>query len=138
VGRLAQLFIAPGNEDDELPTAASAWHRGRYAKIPMEHWDVILDFAESLDPEKTQILRRYSYPAPDGKLLPPAGEHETIVAFIRHLQSEILSAPPLVPEANELFPENFPNEDHAQMLDAVVAVLKEAQRLGQPFEGDTN
>lgn len=138
MGRLAQLFIAPGSDDEELPTAASSWHRGRYAKLPMEHWEVILEFAERMDPEKAQVLRRYSYPAPDGKILPSPDEHQMMMVFIRDLQREILNAPPLVPEANELFPEDFPNTDHAQMLDAVAAVLQEAQRLGQPFEGDTN
>jgi hypothetical protein len=103
----------------------------------MEHWDVILDFAERLDAEKAQTLRRYSYPR-EGRILPPLEEVGAMLAFIRHLQDEILEAPPLVPEASDLFPENFPNDEHVRMLEAVVAVLLEAQRLGQPFEGDTN
>jgi hypothetical protein len=137
MGRLKQLFIAPGPEDDELPIAPSAWHDGPYVTIPMEHWEVILDFAEKLDSEKTQRLRDYSYPT-DRCVLPHAEEHEVMMKFIRYLQGELLGAPPLVPEPNALFPENFPNEDHAQMLEAVAAVLVEAQRLGLPFVGDTN
>jgi LmbE family N-acetylglucosaminyl deacetylase len=104
----------------------------------MEHWDVILDFAEKLDADKTQTLRRYAYPPDTRRILPPAEELETILVFIRHLQEEILKAPPLVPEANELFPEDYPNDDHVRMLEAVVAVLSEARRLGQPFEGDAD
>lgn len=103
----------------------------------MEHWDVILDFAEKLNAEKTQTLRRYSYPR-EGRILPPTDELEATLAFIRDLQEEILKAPPLVPDASDLFPENFPNEEHVRMLEAVVGVLLEARRLGQPFEGDTN
>jgi hypothetical protein len=137
MGRLKQMFIAPGPEDEALPTPPSAWHDGRYVSIPMEHWDVILEFAERLEAAKGQMLRRYAYP-PDTRLLPSAEEHQVMVDFIRRLQKEILEAPPLVPEANELFPEDFPNTEHVLMLDSVIAVLCEAQRLGEGFEGDTN
>jgi hypothetical protein len=103
----------------------------------MEHWDAILDFAEKVDVEKAQTLRRYAYPR-EGRILPPSEELELMISFIRHLQEKLLKAPALVPDASDLFPENFPNDEHVRMLDAVGMVLVEARRLGQPFEGDTN
>jgi hypothetical protein len=138
VGRLKQLFIAPGPEEEALPTPPSAWHSGRYVAIPMEHWEVILEFAEKADAEKTELLRRYAYPAGTQTLLPPAEEAEMMLGFLGELQAKLLKAPPLVPEVTELFPEDFPNDDHAQMLEAVAAVIRESQRLGQPFEGDVD
>lgn len=112
-----------------------AWRAIRHDSL--EHWDVILDFAEKVDAEKAQTLRRYSYPR-EGRILPPSEELELMLSFIRHLQAEILETPPLVPDASDLFPENFPNDEHVRMLEAVSTVLLEARRLGQPFEGDTN
>lgn len=137
MGRLAQLFIAPGPEDDELATSPSAWHSGRYVTIPMEHWEVILNFASQLDEEKANILRGYAYPE-NRRVLPAKEESDMMISFIGRLQEAIIEAPPLVPEATEVYLENFPNDEHARMLDAVVAVLSEAQRLGQPFEADAD
>ena len=138
MGRLHQLFTAPGPEEDTLPTPASAWHTGRYVTIPMEHWDLILDFAEKLDTDKAQILRRYAYPPNTRWLLPPTEELESMLVFLKHLQEEILKAPPFVTEPSDRYPEDFPNDEHVRMVDAVVAVLLEVRRLGQPFEGDAD
>jgi len=103
----------------------------------MEHWDVILDFAEKLNPEKAQRLRAYSYPK-GGRILPVREELDAMLAFIQVLEDAIDKAPPLVPMRTEDFPEPFPNDEHVRMLQAVAAVLTEAKRLGQPFEGDAD
>lgn len=103
----------------------------------MEHWEVILNFASQLDEGKVDILRGYAYPE-NRQILPSKEESDMMIGFIGHLQKAIIEAPLLVPEANEVFPENFPNDEHARMLDAVVAVLSEAQRLGEPFVGDAD
>lgn len=103
----------------------------------MEHWKVILRFAETLSAEKTQLLRDYSYPA-DGRILPPREEVDAVLAFINELEAAIRKAPPLVPELTEVFLEDYPNEEHVRMLQAVAAVIAEASRLDQPFEGDAD
>jgi hypothetical protein len=103
----------------------------------MEHWNLILDFAERLSAEKTQTLRNYSYPA-EGRILPPREELEAMLTFINELKKAIGEAPPLVPATTEVFLEDYPNEEHARMLEAVAAVLAETRRLGQPFEGDAD
>lgn len=88
----------------------------------MEHWEVILDFAERLDAERTKTLRRYAYPE-NGRILPPPEELDAMLAFIGELQEAIQRAPALVPTTTELFPEDYTNEEHARMLQAVAAVL---------------
>lgn len=137
MGRLGQVFTAPGPEDESLPIPPSAWHSGREVLIPMEHWEVILNFAEKLDAEKTEILRHYAYPS-EGWILPPAEELESMNSFIGNVQEELLKAPPLVPESSNLFPENFSNKEHVRMLAAVAAVFTEARRLRLPFEGNVD
>ena len=137
MGRLRQFFIAPGPEGTPLPTAPSPWHWDRFAKFPMEHWDAVLDFAETIDAEKTETLRRYSC-TPDEGTLPPRDELQEMLNFIQRLERAISESPPLVPEANELFPENYPNFEHSNMLEAVAAVLSESQRLHEPFKADAD
>jgi sugar phosphate isomerase/epimerase len=137
VGRPGQFFIAPGPEDAALPIAASAWHTGRTVRLPMEHWEAILDFAEKLDAQKTQTLRAYAYPE-GGRLLPPREELDAMLGFVRELEDAIRAAPPLVPELTEIFLEDYPNDEHIRMLQAVAAVLAEARRLELPFEGDVD
>jgi hypothetical protein len=137
VGRLGQLFIAPGPEDDPLPIPPSAWHTGRTVRLPMEQWEVILDFAEKVSLEKTELLRKYAYPE-GGRILPPPEALDAVLAFIAELQEAILKAPPLVPEITEVLLEDYTNDEHVRMLQAVAAVLSEARRLQQPFEGDVD
>ena len=137
MGRLGQLFIAPGPEGASLPIPPSAWHSGRVVRLPMEHWDAILDFAEQRSADKTQTLRMYSYPK-DGKILPSPDELDAMLGFIQEVQEALRNAQALVPEATEVYPEAFPNDEHIRMLDAVAAVLSEARRLGEPFEGDAD
>jgi hypothetical protein len=137
VGRLKQIFIAPGSEEAALPIPPSAWHSGRMVLLPIEHWERILDFAAQMDADATRTLQRYAYP-PDGKILPPKRELQQTLSFIHVLIQALPRVNPLVPEANALFPENFPNTEHVLMLQAVQAVLQEAYRLEQPFEGDVS
>lgn len=103
----------------------------------MEHWEVILDFAEEIDPEEARTLRIYAYPQ-GGRLLPPPDELAAMLAFIDEVKDKLGQASPLVPTLTERFPEVYPNEEHVRMLQAVAAVLTEANRRGQPFEGDVD
>jgi hypothetical protein len=137
LGRLGQLFIAPGPEDEPLPIPESPWHAGRTVWLPMEHWQVIVQHAEQLDAERAALLRRYAYP-PERRLLLPPQELDAALHFIGELAGSILAAAPLVPEVSEEFPEDYTNVEHARMLEAVAAVLREARRRGEPFEADAD
>lgn len=133
MGRWKQLFIAPGPDDDALPITASPWHVGRLVALPMEHWEVILAFAAEVDESDAEMLRELSY-RPREEPLPLEEELEDAIGFLRELQHHIKKAPPLVPEVTEEIPENFENQEHVRMIDAVVAVLEEAKRKQLPFE----
>ena len=135
MGRMGQIFVAPGEEDESLPIPPSAWHSGRLVRLPLEHWELILDFAEKLDAEKTARLRRYSYPA-EGRVLASDEELGDTLEFIDQLKQAIAAASPLVPKPNEIFLEDYPNDEHIRMLESVAAVLAESRRLRKPFEGD--
>jgi len=136
LGRPNQLFFAPGPDDEPLPIAASAWHSGRCVIIPLEHWQVILAFVARTDPALAGILERYSYPPDTRRLLPPTRELRAVLQSLTQVQERLRAAAPLVPEASEHFPEDFPNEEHALMVKAAAAVFCEASVRQQPFEGD--
>ncbi len=133
MGRWKQLFLAPGADDAALPIAASPWHLGRLVALPMEHWEVILAFAAEVDESDAEMLRELSYRPPE-EPLPTEEELEAVTEFLREVQHHIKKAPPLVPEVTEEIPENFENEEHVRMIDAVIAVFEEAKRRQLPFE----
>lgn len=135
--RAWQVFVAPGNAEDVLPIAESPWHWEREARIPLEHWNLILDFAQRVDPQQALVLDQATYLTRAGRsdytiVLPPDQVRE-VVAFIARLQQEIAQAAPLVPIATEEVPDEYENEEHIRMLDAVAAVFRESLRLGEPF-----
>jgi hypothetical protein len=53
--------------------------------------------------------------------------------FLGRLITEIKQADSLVPKPTEQIPENFTNDEHARMVEAVKAVFQESKRLGKPF-----
>jgi hypothetical protein len=103
--------------------------------LPHEHWLLLLDEAQRVDPAEAARLQSWS-----GRLTlesdvfdPPAPELERAVAFLWGLATHVESASPLVSEPSEAIPEDFTPEEHARMLVAVIAVLEEALRRGEPF-----
>lgn len=136
MGRPNQLFFAPGPDDEPLRIAASAWHSGRCVVIPLEHWEVILAFVTQTDRSLGEILERYSYPPDTRRLLPSADELREVLQSLNQVIDRLRAAAPLVPEISERFPEDFPNEEHALMVEAAAAVFREALVRQEPFEGD--
>ncbi|MDQ2808503.1 MAG: hypothetical protein M3Z04_16580 [Chloroflexota bacterium] len=135
--RTWQVFVAPGNAEDALPIPPSPWHCEREARIPLEQWNLIWDFAQRIDPQQAQLLDQATY-------LTNADSHteaialspdqvQTLLTFIARLQDEIAQAAPLVPIATEEVPDEYENEEHIRMLAAVAAVFRESLRLGEPF-----
>lgn len=136
MGRPNQLFFAPGPDGEPSPIAASAWHSGRCVIIPLEHWEVILEFTTRTDPALAEILERYSYTPGAQRILPSATELRVVLQSLVQVQNRLRAAPPLVPEVSDGFPEDFPNEEHPLMVEAAAAVFREALVRQQPFEGD--
>jgi hypothetical protein len=131
-----QVFVAPGEETDQLPIEPSPWHDERWVRIPKEHWNLILRFGESLDQDKAEKLDAYSWAADNNEydnIYASTEELEQLVIFIEELSRKIELADPLVPEATEEVPDEYVNEEHMRMLNAVVTVFRESIRLRQPF-----
>jgi hypothetical protein len=134
--RAWQVFIAPdADAAASLPVAASPWHSGRETRIPREHWELVLDFGAGFDPDQAQALRDMSWSrAPDSTVQVSTDALRSAAAFLERLQAAVLKAEPLVPVATEDIPDEYENEEHARMLAAVDAVLRESLRTGQPFK----
>lgn len=131
-----QVFVAPGEETDQLPIEPSPWHDERWVRIPKEHWNLILRFAESLDQDKAEKLDAYSWAADNNEydnIYASTEELEQLLIFIEELSRKIELADPLVPEATEEVPDEYVNEEHMRMLNAVATVFRESIRLRQPF-----
>lgn len=136
MSRRWQKFVAPGGEDEPLPTAPSPWHSGRWVRLFQEHWDLIVDFAAKLDEASAAKIRSLSWAADDNEMdyiYAPRGELESVLRFMFRLASEIERAEPLVLEATDDIPDRYPNDEHLRMLSAVAAVFQEAIRLAEPF-----
>jgi hypothetical protein len=135
--RLFQVFLAPGAKDEPLPLEGSPWHIGHKVSIPKEHWETILDFAETFDIEKTDILRLYSNLRNENQIesvFPSGEELREIIAFIQFLIQAIEYSAPLTPETTPVILENYSNEEHMRMLRAVFTVLEVSASLQQPFK----
>jgi hypothetical protein len=136
VSRLWQVFVAPGDDSASLRVPASPWHVGRLVRIPHEHWSLILAFASSTNQALANELCSYST-APDNNAddeISVTFEHlGAITSFMKQLSNAVRAAPPLVEQATEEIPDEFTNDEHARMIDAVAAVLEEANLLRQPF-----
>ena len=131
-----QVFVAPGEETDQLPIEPSPWHDERWVRIPKEHWSLILSFAESLNQDKAEKLDAYSWATDNNEynyIYVSTQELESLLVFMEELGRKIELADPLVPEATEEVPDEYVNEEHVRMLNAVAAVFQESIRLHQPF-----
>ncbi len=138
MGRQYQVFLAPDNGPENLPTAPSPWHIERQARLPFEHWLVVLQFARSIDLELANSLEaysriQYSLNFKDHEVHLTSEQMFTMLDFLSRLQSEIKQADPLVPEPTDRIPENFTNDEHVRMVEAVTAVFQESKRLSKPF-----
>lgn len=133
--RAWQVFIAPGPDDAELPTEPSPWHTGREVRIPLEHWELVVDFGQkNVDSAEADAVRQMSWSRePDSVVRTSADGLRAASAFLERLKGAVLQADPLVPAATEQIPDEYENDEHARMLDAVRAVFLEALQTGQPF-----
>lgn len=131
-----QVFVAPGEKTDPLPIESSPWHDERWVRIPKEHWNLILCFAEALDQNKAGKLDTYSWAADNNEydyIYAPTEELESLLVFMEEVGRKIELADPLVPEATEEVLDEYVNEEHVRMLNAVASVFRESIRLRHPF-----
>ncbi|MEQ9548986.1 MAG: hypothetical protein RIM23_05135 [Coleofasciculus sp. G3-WIS-01] len=131
-----QVFVAPGEDTDPLPIDNSPWHDERWVRIPKEHWNLILNFAERLDLDKAEKLDGYSWAADNNEydyIYASAEDLESLLVFMEELGRKLELADPLVPKATEEVPDEYVNEEHLRMLNAVAVIFRESIRLRQPF-----
>jgi hypothetical protein len=132
--RRHQVFIAPG-PDIELPIPPSPWHRGRRVSIFLEHWQLLLEFAQSLDEEGGALLRQCSTPSTsDDRVDLPAKALSTLSTHLERVAGTISRSQPIAPIPTEDLPEDYTNLEYSRMARAVRAVIEESRRLVLPFE----
>lgn len=129
--RNTQVFVAPGDDDTPLNAEPSPWHRGRWVRLPYEHWAVILEFARTIDPIATGVLDQLSKVGAEQLSDQRTADLSLAQDFLRRLAILLPSSPRLVDAPTTMIPEDYPNEVHAQMCDAVAAVMMAGVDTGQ-------
>jgi hypothetical protein len=131
MSRLWQTFVAPGT--GPIAGGEAPWFADdRVVRLPDEHWQLILDFAASLDPAAAAQLREYSLPE-DGRCLPDTLCGEKMIRFLDMLQAALLAGPRLSPFVSDEIPDDYEREQHQAMVLAVQLIFREALHLGEPF-----
>ncbi|AFZ26214.1 hypothetical protein Cylst_4108 [Cylindrospermum stagnale PCC 7417] len=132
-----QFFVAPGDEDTSLPIASSPWHNGRCVTLPRGHWELIIDYAKSINSEYSDKLNFYSFATNNDDennfVYYEQSELDELIKFIFDLQQSINASEPIHPEATEELPDLYENSEYVRMLEAVSAVFQEALNLREPF-----
>jgi hypothetical protein len=140
MGRPWQVFVAPPDAQSlaalpALPIPASPWHLEREARLPLEHWRLLLDFGRSLNLEDVELLASWwgTGVLRTDEIHASAEELQRVVALLASIADRLRASPPLVSEPTDGVPEDYSNEEYCRMLEAVAAVLREALRLQRPF-----
>ena len=133
MGRRWQVFIAPGEEGEELPIPESPWHVSRQARMPSEHWEVIIEFAEKNLPGLGELLESASYFDEDYSGW-SSEKTQTMYEGLKQLCILIDKSEPLTPEVSNEIPEDYTNQEHIRMIEAVIAVIEESRKMGEMFD----
>jgi hypothetical protein len=133
-GSSHQMFVAPGDEEAPLTEEASPWIFGHVVRLPLDHWERIVEFAQTIDAQRAQELDQLSYHR-EGEGPPvPREQVESAIAFLSELEGKVMDAAPLTPEGDLRFVDAFENFEHARMMKAVRTVLSESLNSGESFE----
>lgn len=137
MGRRRQYFIAPGDEDQDLPIASSPWHIGRYVHLPAEHWEILTEFTRIHSSEYRDIFKEASYL--DGDF--SNWSMEKVTEF-RHgllrLKSLLNESEDLAYELTDEVYEDYPNSEYIRMIDAIIAVVDESIKSSESFDSYIN
>ena len=133
MARRKQVFVAPGEEDKPLPIEKSAWHIGREAIIPKEHWDLIIEFALMKMSEFGELLEEASYLDGDFSHW-NRQKTQKLYEGLKQLCILIDRSEPLTPEITDEILEDYTPEAHINMIKTVMAVVEESQRMNQMFD----
>jgi len=137
-----QVFVAPGDDDDEpVDESVLPWVYGRGLHFPLEHWELLLDEAGTVDRDMADLLRSASgVVAPETSTdieLAPA-RLDALIEFLKrfadHLSGRRQLAVPIPPEIEYV----LPMSDYAEMVRLVRRVLEEARDRRRPFQAWTD
>lgn len=128
-----QTFIAPGDEDEELPIKHSPWVIDRIVSIPMRYWNVLLEYAEATNKKKGEKLDNacWSRIDEDYNIYLSDDEIDELILFMEELCHKLKSEPKDPIDG----PEGLYNEEYINIFKVVILIFKESKSRKQPFQG---
>jgi hypothetical protein len=133
MGRRYQRFLAPGKEELPLPIPESPWHLERRVRIPAEHWELLIEFAQEKIPEYGDLIEKAS--CLDGdfskwSMKKTADLHTALENLCLTLsQSENFTYKGI----DEIY-EDYPNDVYISMIQAIIAVVDESLKTSKFFD----
>ncbi|MDF1671107.1 MAG: hypothetical protein P1U83_15990 [Roseovarius sp.] len=134
MSRMWQVFSGP-DELEALPEDGhvSPWSFPSQVRLPMEHWEAIIAFAQSRDAAEAALLEQVSFL--DGTPLHAETEARFLL-LLETLAKAVVLAGPLTPEGADpaVIPEPMPNTSHAEMLSDIARLMHRTQALGMSVD----
>jgi hypothetical protein len=131
--RRHQRFIAPGDEGLPLPIPKSPWHLERFTRIPAEHWEILVRYAQENFPQNGELMEEASHL--DGNF--SHWSVEKSVQF-RHLLEQLCAllseTEDFTYEDEDEIYEDYPNFVYIRMIQAVMAVVDESLKSSEFFD----
>jgi hypothetical protein len=133
MGRRHQRFVAPGEEELSLSIPKSPWHLERRVRIPVEHWELLLELAHEKLPEYGNLIKKASYLDGDfsdwsmGKTADLRIALEKLCLILS--QSENFT----YKDVDEVY-EDYPNDSYIRMIQAIIAVVDESLKIKEFFD----
>jgi hypothetical protein len=133
MGRRHQRFIAPGKEELPLPIPESPWHLERRVRIPAEHWELLIEFAQKKMPEYGDLIEEASYL--DGHFSQWSMKKtadfrvglEKLCLILSHSENFTYK------DVDEIY-EDYPNDVYISMIQAIIAVVDESLKASEFFD----
>jgi hypothetical protein len=130
-----RIFRAPESDEDCLPIDPSFWHDGREVCIPLDHWQMISEFASEVLPDQVEKLIDQSCGSYDYYLSLTKEEHPSLIDMLKTLMKKLEEAPSILYLRDRVgdFSDEYKNSDHVKMIEAVIAVFMKGKRLNKPI-----
>ena len=133
-----QAFSAPGDPDEPLTRQYPPWTLDRDVYLPLGDWQIVLDVAADRDPAAGALLSRACGSAdPDdpATIRLSGAELSSLIAFTGALADALEAGIDVTDRQLAAgVGDEYSSAAYARMVRAVGEVLREADRLGRPFE----
>jgi hypothetical protein len=112
--------------------SGSAWSGLGQVRIPLEHWELIVEQVRAADPAQAERLEHSAIL--DGRSM-DAGEGARLLELFDHWGERIRSGPPLASmQPSVEIPEPMPPAEHARMLADIARLLRRCLASGRRFD----